>query len=100
MSDTHNKLQYGYNYNHWKIMDLVLDLKYFCFCNPNIKPNTTHLPKHQTLSPDHQFSQRIEYVEYNSVNAHMAWSQKLRKSEISFDNGLKRNLQYDKQCPW
>jgi len=34
MSDTHNKLQYGYNHNHWKRMDLVLDLKYFCFATP------------------------------------------------------------------
>jgi len=25
MSGTHNKLQYGNNYNYWKILDLVLD---------------------------------------------------------------------------
>jgi len=30
----HNKLQHG-NCNHWKILDLVLDLKYISFCNPN-----------------------------------------------------------------
>jgi len=24
MSDTDNQLQYGNNYNHWKILDLVL----------------------------------------------------------------------------
>ena len=46
MSDTH-KLQYGNNYNHWKILDLVLDLNYFSFSNPN----PTHLPKQQILSP-------------------------------------------------
>ena len=35
MSDTYNKLQYGNNYNHWNISDLVLDLNYFSFSNPN-----------------------------------------------------------------
>ena len=40
------------------------------------KLNPTHLPKHQTLSPNLQFSQRIWYVEYHPVHAHMAWSQK------------------------
>jgi len=43
MVDTHNKLQYGNsNYNHWKILNLVLDLNYFSFSNPT----PTHLPKH------------------------------------------------------
>ena len=42
MSDTHNKLQYGNKYNHWKIMNFVLDLNYFSFSNAN----PTHLPKH------------------------------------------------------
>ena len=42
MSEAHNKLQYGNNYNHRKILDLVLDLKCFSFSNPN----PTHLPKH------------------------------------------------------
>jgi len=27
MSDTHNKLQYGNNNNHWKVLDLVVDFK-------------------------------------------------------------------------
>ena len=40
MSDTHNKLQYGNNYNHWKILDLVLEFKFLS------NPNPTHLPKH------------------------------------------------------
>jgi len=44
MSDAHNKLQYRNNYNHWKILDLVLDLNYLSFSNPN--PNPTYLPKH------------------------------------------------------
>jgi len=57
MPDTHNKLtQYGNNYNHWKMLGLALDLNYFSFSNPN----PTHLPKHQTPSSNHQFSQRIE----------------------------------------
>ena len=34
MSDTHNKLKYGNNYNNWKILDLVLDLN-ISFSNPN-----------------------------------------------------------------
>jgi len=46
MSDTHNKLQYGNNYNHWKILDLVLDLKNFYFSSLNQTFNPTHLPKH------------------------------------------------------
>ena len=57
----------GNNYNQRKILDLVLDLNYFSFSNLN----PTHLLKHQTLSPNHQFSQRICYVEYYSVYAHM-----------------------------
>jgi len=64
MSDTHNKLQNGNNYKHWKILDLVLDLNYFSFSNPDPNTNPTHLPKHQTLSPNHQCSQRFWYVEY------------------------------------
>jgi len=39
-------------------LDLVLDLNYFS--NPN--PNPTHLPEHQILSPNRQFSQRMSYV--------------------------------------
>jgi len=72
MSDTHNKLQNGNNYNHWKILELVLDLNYFSFFNPVTNPNPTHLARHQTLSLNHQFSQRIWYVEYYFVHAHMA----------------------------
>jgi len=68
MSDTHNKLQYGNNYIHRKILDLVLYLNYFSFSNLN----PTHLPKHRSLSPNHQLSQRIWYAEYHSVHAHMA----------------------------
>jgi len=44
MSDTHNRLQYGNNYNHWKILDLVLDLS--CILLSNQNPNPTHLPKY------------------------------------------------------
>ena len=45
MSGTHNKLQYGYKFNHWKFSDLVLDLSYFSFSQPI--PNPTYLPKHE-----------------------------------------------------
>ena len=90
MPNTQNKLQYGNICNHWKILDLFLDLNYFYFSNPNINPNPTHLPKRQTLRPNHQFSQRIWYVEYYSVHAHMAWSQKFSKLEISLDTGPSR----------
>jgi len=38
MSDTHNKLQYGNKYNHWKILDLALHLNYFSVSNPNPAP--------------------------------------------------------------
>jgi len=31
MSDTHNKLYYGNNYNNWKILYLFLDLNFFLF---------------------------------------------------------------------
>jgi len=34
MSDTHNKLQYGNNYNHWNGLKSVLELNCFSFCNP------------------------------------------------------------------
>jgi len=46
MSDTHNKLQYRNNCNHWKILDLLLDLKYIASSNSNPNPNPTRLPKH------------------------------------------------------
>ena len=29
MSDIHNKLQYGNNYNHWKELDFVLVFLFF-----------------------------------------------------------------------
>jgi len=38
MLNTHNMLQYGNNYNHWKIFDLVLDS--FSYRNQN--PDPTH----------------------------------------------------------
>jgi len=59
-----------------------LDFNYFSFSNCNINPNATHLAKHQILSPNHQFSQRIWYVECYSVHAHMAWSQKFRLTPV------------------
>ena len=44
MSDTHNKLQYGNDYKHWKISDVVLNLNNYYFSNPN----QTHLLERQT----------------------------------------------------
>jgi len=46
MSDIQNKQQCGNSYYHWKILNLVLDLNYTSFSNPNINPNLTHLPKY------------------------------------------------------
>ena len=65
--------------------DLVVDLKYFSFSHRNRNNNLTHLPKHEFLSPNTQFCQRIWYVEYYSVYAGVVWSQIFRKSEISLD---------------
>ena len=54
--------------NHWKFMELlVLDLNYFSFSHPNPNHNLTHLTEHESLNPNHQFAQRIWYVEYYSV---------------------------------
>jgi len=52
-------------------MDLIVDPNLFSFSNTN--PNPTHLPKQQTLSPNHQFYQRFWYVECYSVHAHTVW---------------------------
>ena len=79
MSDTH-KLHYGIKWNQWKILDLILEFYNFSFSSCNIIPNPTHLLKHQTLSPNYQFSQRILYVE--CCSARMAWSQKLRLTVV------------------
>jgi len=56
MSDTHNKLQYGNDYNHRKTLDLVLDINYISFSNPNTlsrldKYFDHHLEK-STIPPD------------------------------------------------
>jgi len=42
-----------------KNIGLNLRLQLFSFSNCNLNPNPTHLPKHQILSPNHQFFQRI-----------------------------------------
>jgi len=76
MSDTHNMLQYGNNYNHWKILDLVLDRNCISFSNPNPTPN-----RHTYLNTK-QFSQRIWHVKYHSVHTHMAWSQNFRLTQV------------------
>jgi len=49
MPDTH-KLQYGNNYNHWKIMDLVLDLNIIILFPTTTQNLTRHTyPKHHAL---------------------------------------------------
>jgi len=78
MSDTHDKLQYANNYNHWKILDLFLHLKYFSFSNP-----TQTLTRHTYLNTKAwaliiSFLSVFKYVEYHSVHAHIAWSKKFR----------------------
>ena len=78
MSGTHSKLQHGNKFYHWKFLGLALDLSYFSFYHPNPNPNPTYLPKYEFVSPNNQFFQRNWYVEYYSVHAYMAWSQKFR----------------------
>jgi len=87
MSDSHNKLQCRNNYNHWNILDLVFDLNYFSFSNPNINPNPTHLTKPWALIISFL---RVFYMSNITVHVHMAWSQKFRKSDISLDTGMQR----------
>jgi len=69
-----------------------LSLQLFFFSNCNINPNPTHLPKHQTLSPNHQFSQRVSYVECYSVHANMAWNQKFRFTPVVQPPTLLQNV--------
>ena len=45
MSDTQSKQQSGNNYNHRKILDLVLDLNLCSFSDHNANANQTNLPK-------------------------------------------------------
>ena len=74
--------------SHWKRCDgphLARGPLFAHFC-PNISPYPTHLPKHQALKPNHQFSQRIWYVEYCSAHAHMVWSQKFRLTPEKMQN--------------
>ena len=82
---------------------LYLRLQFFSFSNCNINPNPTHLPKHQTLRPIHQFSQRI--LLYNICRMLLcAWAYGL-KSEISLDTGdsasnavVKRSVVINQRC--
>jgi len=71
MSGTHSKLSHVNNFYHGKSSDLVRDLNYFSFSHPNPNPNPTYLPKHEFLSPNNEFYQRIWCVEYYSVHAYM-----------------------------
>jgi len=80
------KLQYRNYDKHKKILDLVLDINYISFSNPKPNLNPTHLPKHQTQSLNHQFSQRIWHVAYDCACAHGV------KSEISLDTGLQDRI--------
>ena len=82
MSGARSKLQHRNNFNHWKFLDLVVDLNYISFSRPNRNPNPTHLPKHKFPSPNDQFNQCISYAQYYP---YMVWRQKFRKSEISLD---------------
>jgi len=45
ISIIHDKLQYRNNYNHWKILDLLLDVNYFSFSNSN-----SNLTRHTYLN--------------------------------------------------
>jgi len=55
-----------------KNIGLDLTLQLVSFSNGNLNPNPTRLTKHQILSPNHQFSQRMWYEECFSVHAHIA----------------------------
>jgi len=92
MSGTHNKLQHGKNFNHWKYFGRICWPKLFFFFSPKPNPIPTHLLKHESLSPNNKFCQRIWYVECYSVHAYMEWSQKFRKSDISLDTGDSNTL--------
>ena len=74
MSGTHDKQWHGNKFHHWKFSDLVLDLNYISFSYHNPYPNPTYLPKHESISPNNQFYQRIWYAEYYSVHVYMVWS--------------------------
>jgi len=71
------------DFNHGKFSDLLVDLKYFSFSYPN----STHLAKHEFVSPNNQFYQRMWHEEYYSVHAYMVWIQKFRLAEISLGTG-------------
>jgi len=62
MSGSHNKLLYGNNFNHWNFSDWVVDINYFSLSNPN----PSHLPKHESLSRNHDFLSVFDIVEYYS----------------------------------
>jgi len=47
-----------------KIFGIVIDLNYFSFSHPIPNASPTHLHKHEFLSPDNQFYQRIWCVHY------------------------------------
>jgi len=65
-------------------LDLVFYRNYFSFSHAN--PNPTHLPKHKSLSPNHQSSVFSTYLlcslKYFSVHAYMAWNQKFPGPEM------------------
>jgi len=65
-----------------KNIGLNLRLQLYFFSNCNINPNPEHFPKHHALSPNHEFSQHIFYVERCSVHAHIARSQKFRLTVV------------------
>ena len=81
-----------------KNIGLNLRIQLFSFSNCNIKPNPTRLPKHQILSPNHPFSQRIQYSECCSVHAHMAWSQKFDTGDSASNAVVKHSVLINQRC--
>jgi len=78
MSGTYNKPYHGKNFNHWKFFGLSSWPQLFFFFLPNPNPSPTQLPKHEFLSPNNQFYQRIWDVECYFVHVYMVRSQKFR----------------------
>jgi len=52
-------------------LDLVFNLNFFSFSGPHPNHNPTHLRKHEALSPNHQFSERMLCVKYSSAHVYM-----------------------------
>jgi len=83
MSDTHNKLQYWNNYNHWKTLDSVLDLHYISFHTLTQRLIQQTFPNTKRRVSVISFLSVFDLLEYYSVQANMAPSQKFRLTPVN-----------------